>query len=244
MIAKPVLHLLADLGAPGPTAGTIRATTTRSSKAFPDLQIPTDFPKNFDSFEDAHAHCGRFFICYNDERLHSDIGHNPRRRPLPTRGLIREQRGQVLHTAYAAHSEEFVRKARHLENYRRWRGSTDLRRHPDDYTVITRTFCLSKVARRQGHHVLKDIDAAPAWTLANVYSSAGTSQPHEHGHPVQRGAERHNERGGSSAQCGGESTMACIAGQLSLGQIRASFFTLARPSRFVIRGVPQNVQTP
>jgi hypothetical protein len=48
----------------------------------------------------------------------------------------------------------------------------------------------------------------------------------------------------SAAQSGGETMMAFIAGQSSLGQIRACFSTLARPSRLVIRGVAQNMQIP
>jgi hypothetical protein len=49
---------------------------------------------------------------------------------------------------------------------------------------------------------------------------------------------------GTRSQYGGDTMMNCMAGQSSLGQMRASFFALARPSRFVIRGVPQRVQRP
>ena len=63
-----------------------------------------DFPKTFGSFEDTHAHGGRFFSWYNHEHRHSGIGP-----PIPAyvhygrADAIREKGVAVLTTVYAAH---------------------------------------------------------------------------------------------------------------------------------------------
>jgi putative transposase len=113
MIAKPVAHLLADLGV---TKSHSRPHTSNdnpySESHFRTLKYRPDFPKSFGSFEDAHAHCSRFFTWYNDDHRHSGIGfHTPADVHYGRAELIRAQRGQVLNAAYAAHPERFVRKA-------------------------------------------------------------------------------------------------------------------------------------
>jgi hypothetical protein len=54
---------------------TVAAETAGDAEA---LEVVLD-----EEFEDAHAHCGRFFGWYNDEHRHSGIGfHTPSRRAL------------------------------------------------------------------------------------------------------------------------------------------------------------------
>jgi putative transposase len=113
MIAKPVAHLLADLGV---TKSHSRPHVSNDNpfieSHFRTLKYRPDFPKTFGSFEDAHAHCGRFFDWYNDDHRHSGIGfHTPADFHYDRAELVRERRGQVLNIAYAAHPERFVRKA-------------------------------------------------------------------------------------------------------------------------------------
>ena len=113
MIAKPVAHLLADLGV---TKSHSRPHTSNdnpySESHFRTFKYRPDFPKNFGSFEDAHAHCTRFFTWYNDDHRHSGIGfHTPADVHYGRAERIREQRGHVLDAAYDAHPERFVRKA-------------------------------------------------------------------------------------------------------------------------------------
>ena len=68
--------------------------------------------EGFGSFEDAHAHCHRFFNWYNDDHRNSGIGfHTPADMHYGWAELIRAQRGQVLNAAYVAHLERLVRKA-------------------------------------------------------------------------------------------------------------------------------------
>jgi putative transposase len=112
MIAKPVAHLLADLGV---TKSHSRPHVSNDNpfieSHFRTFKYRPDFPKNFGSFEDAHAHCGRFFAWYNDDHRHSGIAfHTPADVHYGRAERIRQQRGQVLHAAYAAHPERFVRK--------------------------------------------------------------------------------------------------------------------------------------
>lgn len=83
-----------------------------SESHFRTLKYRPDFPKSFGSFEDAHAHCGRFFAWYNEDHRHSGIAfHTPADVHLGRAVQIREQRIEVLGAAYAAHPERFVCKA-------------------------------------------------------------------------------------------------------------------------------------
>jgi putative transposase len=112
MIAKPVAHLLADLGVTkSHSRPHVSNDNPYSESHFRTFKYRPDFPKNFGSFEDAHAHCGQFFGWYNDDHRHSGIGfHTPADVHYGRAQLVREQRGQVLTAAYAAHPERFVRK--------------------------------------------------------------------------------------------------------------------------------------
>jgi putative transposase len=113
MIAKPVAHLLADLGV---TKSHSRPHTSNDNpfieSHFRTLKYRPDFPKSFGCYEDAHAHCSRFFAWYNDDHRHSGIGfHTPADVHYGRAELVRRQRGLVLDAAYAAHPERFVRRA-------------------------------------------------------------------------------------------------------------------------------------
>jgi putative transposase len=112
MIAKPVAHLLADLGV---TKSLSRPHVSNdnpySESQFRTFKYRPDFPDRFGSFEDARAHCARFFRWYNDDHRHSGIGlHTPADVHYGRAEQIRAQRGLVLLDAYAAHPERFVRK--------------------------------------------------------------------------------------------------------------------------------------
>jgi putative transposase len=112
MIAKPVAHLLADLGV---TKSLSRPHVSNdnpySESQFRTFKYRPDFPDRFGSFEDARAHCGRFFIWYNDDHRHSGIGlHTPADVHYGRAAEIRARRGAVLLDAYTAHPERFVRK--------------------------------------------------------------------------------------------------------------------------------------
>jgi putative transposase len=113
MIAQPVAHLLADLGVTkSHSRPHVSNDNPYSESHFRTLKYRPDFPRSFGSFEDAHAHCARFFRWYNDDHRHSGIGfHTPSDVHYGRAERIREQRGQVLNAAYAAHPERFVRKA-------------------------------------------------------------------------------------------------------------------------------------
>jgi putative transposase len=112
MIAKGVAHLLADLG----VTKSLSRPHVSNDNPFSESQFRTfkyrpDFPDRFGSFEDAQAHCARFFTWYNDDHRHSGIGlHTPADVHYGRAEAIREQRGVVLLDAYAEHPERFVRK--------------------------------------------------------------------------------------------------------------------------------------
>ena len=79
MASKPVAFLLADLGV---TKSHSRPHVSNdnpfSESHFKTLKYRPEFPERFGSFEDAHAHCTRFFNWYNDEHRHSGIAfHTP-----------------------------------------------------------------------------------------------------------------------------------------------------------------------
>jgi putative transposase len=112
MIAKPVAHLLADLGV---TKSHSRPHVSNdnpfSESQFRTMKYRPEFPARFGSFEDAHAFCRRFFGWYNDEHRHSGIGfHTPADVHYGRAGLVYAHRARVLADAYAEHPERFVRK--------------------------------------------------------------------------------------------------------------------------------------
>ena len=112
MIAKPVAHLLADLGV---TKSHSRPHVSNDNpfieSHFRTLKYRPDFPKTFGSFEDAQAHCGRFVDWYNDDHRHSGIGyHTPADVHYRRAEAVRARRGQVLDAAYVVHPERFVNK--------------------------------------------------------------------------------------------------------------------------------------
>ena len=112
MTAKPVAFLLADLGV---TKSHSRPHCSNdnpfSESQFRTLKYRPEFPDRFGCFQDAHAHCGRFFSWYNDDHRHSGIGfHTPADVHYGRAATVRAERAVVLDAAYAAHPERFVRK--------------------------------------------------------------------------------------------------------------------------------------
>jgi putative transposase len=77
MIAKPVVHLLADLGV---TKSHSRPHLSNdrpySESQFRTFTYRPDFPHRFGSFEDAQAHCQRFMTSYHEDHVHSGIGYH------------------------------------------------------------------------------------------------------------------------------------------------------------------------
>jgi putative transposase len=112
MIAKPVAHLLADLGVTkSHSRPHVSNDNPYSESQFRTMKYRPDFPDRFGSFEDAHAHCRRFFDWYNEDHRHSGIGfHTPADVHYGRAEQIRTQRSDVLLGAYAQHPERFVRK--------------------------------------------------------------------------------------------------------------------------------------
>jgi putative transposase len=112
MIAKPVAHLLADLGVTkSHSRPHVSDDNPYSESQFRTLKYRPEFPDRFGSFEDARAHCVRFFRWYNDDHRHSGIGlHTPADVHYGRAEAIRARRGVVLREAYAEHPERFVRK--------------------------------------------------------------------------------------------------------------------------------------
>ena len=112
MTAKPVAHLLADLGVTkSHSRPHVSNDNPYSESQFRTLKYRPDFPDRFGSFEDAHAHCGRFFGWYNDDHRHSGIGyHTPADVHYGRAEQLQEKRGIVLADAYQLHPERFVRK--------------------------------------------------------------------------------------------------------------------------------------
>ncbi len=112
MTAKPVAHLLADLGVTqSHSRPHVSNDNPYSESQFRTFKYRPDFPDRFGSFEDAHAHCGRFFGWYNDDHRHSGIGyHTPADVHYGRAEHLQEKRGIVLTGAYQLHPERFVRK--------------------------------------------------------------------------------------------------------------------------------------
>ena len=112
MIAKPVAHLLADLGVTkSHSRPHVSNDNPYSESQFRTLKYRPDFPDRFGSFEDAQAHCRRFMSSYIEHHRHSGIGYGtPADVHYGRAEKVRELRGAVLLDAYAEHPERFVHK--------------------------------------------------------------------------------------------------------------------------------------
>ena len=112
MTSKPVALLLADLGVTRTHSRPHVSDDNPYSEAqFKTLKYRPEFPERFGSIEDARVFCQQFFAWYNTEHRHAGIGlltpeivHSGRVAP------VLDQRRAVLASAYAAHTERFVRK--------------------------------------------------------------------------------------------------------------------------------------
>lgn len=110
MIAKPVAHLLADLGV---TKSHSRPHTPNdnpySEAQFKTLKYRPDYPDRFESEYQARQWVRPFFTWYNQQHYHSALGlltpADIHYGQAPTRLA---QRQAVLQTAYQQHPERFV----------------------------------------------------------------------------------------------------------------------------------------
>jgi putative transposase len=110
--AKPVAHLLADLGV---TKSLSRPRVSNdnpySESQFKTLKYRPWFPDRFDSKEQAAGFCRTFFGWYNDEHRHSGIGYlTPATVYFGRAEQVHAVRAAALADAYARHPERFVRK--------------------------------------------------------------------------------------------------------------------------------------
>lgn len=110
--AKPVAHLLADLGV---TKSLSRPRVSNdnpySESQFKTLKYRPSFPNRFESKAHATVFCREFFGWYNDKHRHSGISfHTPASVYFGHAPAIHAARSEVLAAAYARHPERFVRK--------------------------------------------------------------------------------------------------------------------------------------
>ena len=111
MASKTVALLLADLGVTKSHSRPHCSNDNPYSEAqFKTLKYRPEFPDCFGSIEDGRTFCRRFFSWYNDDHRHSGIGfHTPAAVHYGHAEGLQIERARVLHTAYAAHPERFVR---------------------------------------------------------------------------------------------------------------------------------------
>jgi putative transposase len=110
MRSKPVALLLADLGVTKTHSRPYTSNDNPYSEAhFKTLKYRPEFPDRFGSLPDARAFCQPFFHWYNHQHYHSGIGlMTPASVHYGVADAVRQQRNQVLQTAYLAHPERFV----------------------------------------------------------------------------------------------------------------------------------------
>ena len=82
-----------------------------SEAQFKTMKYLHDFPKNFNTIQEARAFCEGFFTEYNHIHRHSGIGwHTPASVHFGTADAIDDARQATLDAAYAAHPERFARR--------------------------------------------------------------------------------------------------------------------------------------
>lgn len=111
MKAKSTALLMADLGIiKSHSRPHVSDDNPFSESQFKTLKYCPEFPARFGSLMDARAFCVPFFDWYNIEHRHSGIGMmTPEMVHYGLAEQVRAERQRVLHAAYAAHPERFVR---------------------------------------------------------------------------------------------------------------------------------------
>lgn len=110
--AKPVAHLLADLGVTKSLSRPRVSNDNPYSEAhFKTFKYRPAFPERFHSKEHATSFSRAFFGWYNDEHHHSGIAHHtPADVYFGRVDDVTTTRAAALTAAYARHPERFVRK--------------------------------------------------------------------------------------------------------------------------------------
>jgi len=111
MRSKPVAMLLADLGVTKTHSRPYVPNDNPYSEAqFKTMKYRPGYPERFGSPVDARSWARSFFDWYNHDHRHSALGlMTPATVHFGQAQIVREQRQQVLHAAYDAHPERFVR---------------------------------------------------------------------------------------------------------------------------------------
>jgi len=112
MRSKPVSALLFDLGVTRSHSRPHVSNDNPFSEAqFKTMKYLHDFPKNFNTVQDARVFCEGFFAEYNHVHRHSGIAwHTPASVHFGTADAIDDARQATLDAAYAAHPERFARR--------------------------------------------------------------------------------------------------------------------------------------
>lgn len=110
MTSKPVALLLEDLAISKSHSRPHTSNDNPYSEAqFKTLKYRPNFPKRFDSIEQARAFCREFFPWYNDKHHHIGIGLlTPTMVHHGAAQQVTERRAAILADAYARHPERFV----------------------------------------------------------------------------------------------------------------------------------------
>jgi putative transposase len=111
MRSKPVALLLADLGVTKTHTRPYTSNDNPYSEAqFKTLKYRPNYPARFGSLMDARGWSQDFFAWYNNDHYHTGLNlMTPVMVHYGVADTVRDQRNQVLQTAYAAHPERFVR---------------------------------------------------------------------------------------------------------------------------------------
>ena len=111
MIAKSVEQLLHDLQVAKSHSRPYTPDDNPYSEAqFKTMKYRPDYPERFASYDHAHAWATDFFDWYNHRHYHSALNlMTPATVHAGQAPLVREQRQQILQTAYDAHPERFVK---------------------------------------------------------------------------------------------------------------------------------------
>jgi len=112
MKSKPVAFLMADLGvAKSHSRPYVSDDNPYSESQFRTLKYRPEFPDRFGCIQDSRAFCQQFFQWYNQEHRHSGIGLlTPTMVHFGETQRVLDHRQMVLHAAYLAHPDRFVRR--------------------------------------------------------------------------------------------------------------------------------------
>lgn len=164
MIAKPVAHLMADMGVTKTHSRPYVSNDNPFSEAqFKTMKYRPDFPERFGSIQHARAFSRAYFTWYHTQHRHSGIAWmTPEDVHYGRHVEVTARRQQILDEAYLNKPHRFVRRPPHAAALPEavWINPPKPKPEPEPKSIARQPVCPSPILDRYGNGYASAIDAA------------------------------------------------------------------------------------